>query len=177
MKRVLLDYTDIDMTRVWPSETWTTPKSTFLESQSIDGKAGSRRKPATAIERRKQRKDNSLTCNICFKRFSRKAVLDAHRMSHELTCLQCGCQSETVIAHQEHQFLHKEELHKRLNAVVPTKGESNGLEESRKHLEVASLSELRNTEVNFREATGLNPSTRDDLELRNRSRTRGWWNT
>jgi hypothetical protein len=138
MKRVRLDYTDVDAMRAWSSETWTTSRSTFQESRSIDGKTSSRRKSAMIAERRKRLKDYSdpfkagpsfklathespkaLTCNVCLRHFSRKAVLDAHRMSHNLTCLQCGCQSETAEAYKAHQYLHQEELEKRLNTVVP----------------------------------------------------------
>lgn len=139
MKRVRLDYTDVDAMGAWSSETWTTSRSTFQESRPIDGKTGSRRKSAMITERRKRPKDYSdpfkagpsfmlathespkaLTCNVCLKHFSRKAVLDAHRMSHNLTCLQCGCQSETAEAYKAHESLHQEELEKRLNVVVST---------------------------------------------------------
>jgi hypothetical protein len=139
MKRVRLDYTDVDAMGAWSSKTWTTSRSTFQELRSIDGKTGSRRKPATIAERRKPPKDHpdpfkagpsfkpathelpkALTCNVCLKHFSRKAVLDAHQMSHNLTCLQCGCQSETAEAYKAHESMHQEELEKRLNAVVST---------------------------------------------------------
>lgn len=59
MKRVHLDYTDVDTMGAWPSQTWTRSLSTLSKSQSIDGKASWRRKPATTAERRKRPKDDS----------------------------------------------------------------------------------------------------------------------
>jgi hypothetical protein len=59
MKRVHLDYTDVDTMGPWPSQAWTRFPSTLSKSQSIDGKASRRRKPAMTAERRKRPKDDS----------------------------------------------------------------------------------------------------------------------
>ena len=123
MKRVHLDYRDFDVMGLWSSETWTTSSSTFLEPHLVDRKPASRKKHPTTTERPKRPvPPKTLTCHVCLKGFSRKAILNAHQMSHDLTCLQCGLQSETTAAFEAHRSFHQGELEERLNVVqsVPT---------------------------------------------------------